>query len=318
MKRSLALMAVLLAGCTTAPAAPDVPVIVTTVSPITDLVAQVVCDTAQVEGLVPEGTNSHTYEPRPSDARTLSAASMFIANGLNLELPSIELARANLPPAAETVELGSLVLDESQWIFDFSFPRSEGDPNPHIWTDPTLAETMVEQIRLATRELLSGSAVPIDQNAARLQERIRSLDQAVRQVTATVPEGNRKLLTYHDSFPYFARTYGWTVIGAIQPSDFSEPSAREVADLIDQIRTEAVPAIFGSEVFPSPVLEKIAAETGARYVDDLRDDDLPGEPGDPDHTYLGLMVSNLRIMVGALGGDPAALDAVDTSSVCGP
>ena len=108
--------------------------------------------------------------------------------------------------------------------------------------------------------------------------------------TATVPEEDRKLLTYHDSFPYFAREYGWEVVGAIQPSDFAEPTPQEVAGLIDQIRAEHLPAIFGSEVFPSPVLEQIAAETGATYVDDLRDDDLPGEAGDPDHSYLGLMV----------------------------
>ena len=101
-----------------------------------------------------------------------------------------------------------------------------------------------------------------------------------------------------------------TVVGAIQPSDFSEPSAKEVADLINQVKREGVPAIFGSEVFPSPVLETIAAETGAQYVDDLRDDDLPGAPGDAMHTYIGLMVQNMRIMVPALGGDAAPLDSV--------
>ena len=81
--------------------------------------------------------------------------------------------------------------------------------------------------------------------------------------TATIPEQNRKLLTYHDSYAYFAPRYGLTVIGAAQPSDFSEPSAKEVAQLIDQIKAEQVPAVFGSEVFPSTVLEQIAKEAGA-------------------------------------------------------
>ena len=106
-----------------------------------------------------------------------------------------------------------------------------------------------------------------------------------------------------------------TVIGAVQPSDFSEPSAGEVAGLIDQIKEQKVPAVFGSEVFPSPVLEQIAGEGGAEFVDELRDDDLPGEPGDALHSYLGLMVQNMRIMVPALGGDAAAMDNVDTSPV---
>jgi ABC-type Zn uptake system ZnuABC Zn-binding protein ZnuA len=105
------------------------------------------------------------------------------------------------------------------------------------------------------------------------------------------------------------------VIGAIQPSDFSEPSASEVADLIDQVRSEQLPAIFGSEVFPSDVLETIAAESGAQYVDDLRDDDLPGEPGDEGHSYIGLMKRNMEIMIPALGGDAASIGLVNPALV---
>ena len=80
------------------------------------------------------------------------------------------------------------------------------------------------------------------------------------------------------------------MIGAIQPSDFAEPSAQEVADLIDQIKAEKVPAIFGSEVFPSPVTEQIASETGATFIDELSDDEPPGEVDAPEHTYLGMLV----------------------------
>jgi len=104
------------------------------------------------------------------------------------------------------------------------------------------------------------------------------------------------------------------VIGAIQPADFSEPSAQEVAALIDQIRTEHVPAIFGSEVFPSPVLAQIAQESGAKYEDTLRDDDLPGDTGQPEHSYVGLMLYDVRTIVTDLGGDASALDAVPTSN----
>ena len=145
--------------------------------------------------------------------------------------------------------------------------------------------------------------------------RIAALDEAVKTMIPTIPATNRKLLTYHDSWAYFADRYGLTVIGAVQPSDFSEPSARDVANLITQISEEGIPAVFGSEVFPSDVMQTIAAESGAAYVDELSDDDLPGGPGDPDHSYLGLAVSNLRIMIPALGGDASALDNVDISPV---
>jgi len=133
----------------------------------------------------------------------------------------------------------------------------------------------------------------------------------------SIPVANRKLLTYHDSFAYFAPRYGMTVIGAIQPSDFAEPSAQDIANLITQLKAEKVPAIFGSEVFPSPVLDQIAKEAGVQYVDTLRDDDLPGKPGDANHSYLGLMVEDVKIMATALGGNPALIANFDTSNLPG-
>jgi ABC-type Zn uptake system ZnuABC Zn-binding protein ZnuA len=84
-----------------------------------------------------------------------------------------------------------------------------------------------------------------------------------------------------------------------------------VAGLIDQIRTERVPAVFGSEVFPSDVLEQIAEEAGAAYVDQLRDDDPPGEPGDPEHTYVGMMLRDMELMIPALGGNTDALAGIE-------
>ena len=104
-------------------------------------------------------------------------------------------------------------------------------------------------------------------------------------------------------------------MGAIQPASFGEPTPREVAGLIEQIDALGVEAVFGSEVFPSPVLEQLARESGATYVDDLRDDDLPGGPGDADHSLLGLLRFNFVTMIEALGGDASALRALDVSAV---
>jgi ABC-type Zn uptake system ZnuABC Zn-binding protein ZnuA len=146
-------------------------------------------------------------------------------------------------------------------------------------------------------------------------ECVDGLDAAMQEAFATIPEENKQLLTYHDAYAYFAENYGFEVIGAIQPADFGDPSPQEVADLIDQIEEQGVPAIFGSEVFPSPVLDQIAAETGGTYVDTLRDDDLPGEPGDEDHSWVGLMRSNYITMTEALGGDPTALENFEVCSV---
>ena len=130
---------------------------------------------------------------------------------------------------------------------------------------------------------------------------------------ATLPADDRKLLTYHDAYAYFSQHYGWTVIGAIQPQSFEEPSPQDIADLIRQVEDEGVKAVFGSEVFPSPVLEQIGDEAGVRYVDVLRDDDLTGEPGDPEHSWAGLMKFNFITMIEALGGDATSLKALDVT-----
>ena len=159
------------------------------------------------------------------------------------------------------------------------------------------------------------NAATYESNAAAYVVKVNELDDAVRAASDTLAADQRQLLTYHDAYAYFARTYGWTVIGAIQPSSFDEPTPREVADLIAQVKESNVKAIFGSEVFPSSVLETIGNEAGVRYVDELRDDDLPGEPGDPEHSFLGLMRVNYITMVEALGGDASALTALDVADV---
>ena len=288
---------------------------VTTVSPITNIVQNVGGTRVEVTGIVPEGTNSHTFEPVPSDAGAMADANVVFLNGLHLEEPTLALAEANVGDGVQIVPLGELTISPNEYIFDFSFPREQGDPNPHLWTNPPYAKRYAEIVKDTLSELDPGNAGYYEKNYVEFADRLDELDEVVRKVTETVPPENRKLLTYHDSFPYFAREYGWTVIGAIQPSDFAEPTAQDVARLIDQVREERVPAIFGSEVFPSPVLQQIAAETGAEYIDDLRDDDLPGDPGDIDHSYVGLMVFDFQTFMAALGGDVSAFDELDLSNV---
>lgn len=151
LQRTVAAAAVLLVltGCTAdppaasnsnaAPAAGEKLKVVTTVAPITSIVASVAGDRAEIVGLVPEGTNSHTFEPPPSAAAVLSKADVVFINGLKLEDPTRELAQTNMRADATLVEIGTTVLPESEYIYDFSFPKEEGKPNPHLWTDPTWA-----------------------------------------------------------------------------------------------------------------------------------------------------------------------------------
>ena len=309
---ALGALAVLLVGCGSSEPDDQRLLVVTTVAPLRNIVEEVGGDRIRVFGLVPEGANSHTFDPPPSAVGELERADLIVLNGLNLELPTLELAEANASDQTPIVLLGDLAVSPDEYVFDFSFPEEDGNPNPHLWTAPHLAVEYAEIVRDALSQIDPDGLEYYSANAERFVARLWELDAAVAEATATIPQEYRKLITYHDSFPYFAPRYGLEIIGAIQPSDFSEPSAKEVASLIAQIREAGVPAIFGSEVFPSEVLATIADEVGAVQVSTLSDDDPPGEPGDPENTLVGMMVENVRTLVTALDGDASALDRVET------
>jgi manganese/iron transport system substrate-binding protein len=286
------------------------PRIVTTVAPITNLVGLMAAGTSvEVTGIVPEGTNSHTFEPPPSAASVIEKADVVFVNGLGLEDPTLDLAEANAKNAA-ICEIGTATMSKTSWIFDFSFPIESGKPNPHVWTNPFLVLGYLNVIRDVMVILDPSNTDTFDANYIKLSTIAMQLDEAIKTASATIPSGERKLLTYHDAYAYFADRYGYEVVGAIQPQSFEEPSPKDIATLIEQVKKEGVKAVFGSEVFPSPVLEQIGKETGIRYVDTLRDDDLVGKPGDAKHSWAELMRSNYITMVTALGGNASALKAI--------
>ncbi len=288
--------------------------VVATISPVTNLVANVAGGLAIVRGVVPEGVNAHTFEPAPSTVKLLAEADVIFLNGLSLDEPMKQLAEANHKAGAHLIELGEATIAEPDYLYDASSPEARDNPNPHLWTNPRYAKRYAELAMLTLAAQDPPNAQAYRRNYERLAAQLDALDQALATASASLPKEARKLLTYHDSFPYFARDHGWLIVGAIQPADFSEPTPRELARLIDQVKQERVRAIFGSEVFPSPVLEQLARETGADYVDDLRDDDLPGEPGDAEHSLLALLQFDYATIVDALGGDATALRELDTTN----
>lgn len=285
--------------------------VVSTVAPITNLIQNVAGDRIHLQGIVPEGTNSHTFEPSPSDIKYLAAADLLIYNGLHLEIPTERLARANKKEGAVFVKLGDQTITKKEWQFDFSFPESDGHPNPHLWLNVTHAMKYVELIRDALVSSDPANQADYERRSMAYLFRLVKLDKAIMKAMSTIPEKNRKLVTYHDSWAYFCPRYGCEIIGAIQPSSFADPSPREMARLIDQLKAQNVPAIFGSEVFPSKILTQIGKEAGVKFVSTLRDDDLPGADGSAENTYIGMMLENVRTMTRVLGGNAEALKGID-------
>ena len=187
--------------------------VVATVSPITSIVENIGGTRIALEGVVPEGVNSHTFEPAPAVAVALSGADLIFLNGLFLEEPTLEMAKANLKPGAAIVSLGDETITPDQWQFDFSFPEADGQPNPHLWPDPILSLRYAEIVRYYLAKKDAANADYYRANYDAFAARIATLDEAIKAAIPTIPAEKRKLLTYHDSWAYFADRYGLTVIG---------------------------------------------------------------------------------------------------------
>lgn len=302
------------APTTTIPAGPPVLVVAASIPPLADLVQRVGGGRVEVVSVVPQGVDGHTYEPTPSDVAALSRVDIKYFASRDLNPAVTRLADANLPAEAERVDLMARTVPREEVIADRAHSHgSQGDhahANVHVWTDPTIAARWVDEIVRTLAAADPGGASTYQANAAVLQGRLRDLHDATVAATFTVPAANRTLVVYHDSWSYFGRTYGYRVLGALQAADFAEPSAAEMSRMVTQVRRSGVPAFFGAAVFPTEVLARVSEEAGVPYVADLADDELPGSPGSPEHSYLGMMVANVRHIVSSLGGDASALDRV--------
>jgi len=277
----------------------------------TAIVREIAGDLLIVESVVPPGGNGHTYEPLPSDAVKAATADLFIENGMELNPSVTRFVATNSRDEMPTVILSEVIppaevisTDSAEEIASHGHAHAF---NAHFWTDPIYAIAYAEKIKVALTNLDPANAATYASRASSFIERLQVLDVVFKAAIDSIPAANKKLVVYHDSWSYFGRRYGIPIIGAIQPVTFAEPSADELRRMIRQIINEKVPAFFGSEVFPSDVLNTLAQETGAAYHADLSDEELPGEPGTPEHSYEGMMIANVRLITTALGGDISTL-----------
>lgn len=297
----VALLAVVAAcgGTTGSPAASNSSYrVVATTSVFADLARLALGDTVQIDSIVPAGIDVHTFEPAPSDAAKIAAADLILMNGLGLDDWVGSLIEAGKQSDANVVRLGEGLDKVGTWTY---LASPEGDPehayDPHVWLDPAGAELYVKRIAERVSQEQPEFASAIAATSANGLAQIRALDVEVSAMFAAVPAADRKIVTFHDAFGYYARAYDITIVGVAIASPGQDPSAREIAALIDAIRASGVTTVFSEVQFPSKVLANIAAETGATVLADLYSDALGEGPGD---TYLGAMRANATAIAASM------------------
>jgi ABC-type Zn uptake system ZnuABC Zn-binding protein ZnuA len=289
--------------------------VITSVAPISNIIENIGGSNIDILQVVPDSQDSHTFKLSVTDSVIVKTrADIVIINGLYLEDTIEQAALEAENPDLRLLKLADNTITRDQWAFDHSFPEEQGKPNPHLWLNVQYAMKYAQLIRDELSLADPDNAQYYDANANKYLAKLEQLDKAILQSVQTIPEQNRKLITYHDSFPYFAERYGFKVIAALQPAHFGEPTDAEITAIIAQIKQENVPAIFASEVFPNDVTQRLADEADVEVVRTLRDDSLPGNLGASQHTYVGMMAANVRTMVAALGGDPTSLEEIDPSN----
>lgn len=305
---------VLVAGCNgnasspspseSSEAAADYTVIATT-SVFADLAQLALGDNVTIETIIPAGVDVHTFEPSPADAQKLAGADLIVMNGLGLDEWALSLLEAAGKSEEDVLELAEGIDESNAWVYlegeehdeeegeEHSEEEGEehghGGIDPHIWLDPKGAAIYVNRIAARVAAELPERAAEIQSARDAGLADIAALDEELRVRFAAIDASTRKIVTFHDAFGYFARAYEIEIVGVAVEAPGQEPSAKEIAALINAIKAAGVTSVFSEAQFPSKVLDQVAAETGATVLENLYSDALGDAPA---NSYLGAMRAN--------------------------
>jgi zinc/manganese transport system substrate-binding protein len=274
--------------------------VVATTTQIGDWVGEVGGEKVDVTQVLAPNTDPHDYEPRPDDVTDTADAQIVFENGDDLD-HWIDTVVSDSGSDAKLVDLGADV--------PVKLPgETEGEEasrfDPHWWHDPRNVEEAVREIATQLTAVAPEDRETFEANAAAYEAKLKALDSGIQQCMASVPAADRKLVTDHDAFGYFANRYGIEVVGAVIPSQTTQaqPNAQDVSDLADVIRKEDVKAIFPESSLSPELAETIASQTGAQVGQELYGDTL-GPEGSSGDTYLKMEAANANATVeGFTGG----------------
>ncbi len=274
--------------------------VVATTNIVGDVVSIVGGDRIALTVLMGTGVDPHTYVLTPSDTAAVHDAHVVFANGVGLE--------ANLEEVFEAAGGDAVHIHVSHGLEFRPAPgkheqgeaeHDHSDDDPHVWLSVPNVIHWAESIQVALSALDPANTEVYQANAQAYIHDLEELDAWVTQQVASIPEANRKLVTNHPAFGYFADRYGLEQLGAVFPvSPSSEPSAQDIAALEEAIREYGVPAIFAESTVNPKLAEQVAEDTGVKLVP-LYSGSL-GEPGSGVESYIELMRYDVNAIVQAL------------------
>jgi zinc/manganese transport system substrate-binding protein/manganese/iron transport system substrate-binding protein len=300
---ALVALTVFVAGCgasggSSAPQSPRAPAItpgpgaitvVTTTTVFADIVRNVGGSRTDVRSIIPPGVGPEDYEPKPDDAKSLADAQLIVSNGIGLDDFLNRLLASgsggNTPRLVLGEGIPAITID--------------GQPNPHFWLDPTLVKTYyLPKIVTALSAIAPADAATFQANATAYGTQLDALDAELKAKVDAIPAANRKLVTFHDAFPYFARHFGFELIGVVVANVGQEPTASELAALVQKVKAAGVKAVFSEAQFSPKLAQTLADEAGIKQVvTTLYNDALGPAPAD---SYPGMMRWNMDKIVEAL------------------
>ncbi|MBW5434275.1 metal ABC transporter substrate-binding protein [Bradyrhizobium canariense] len=262
--------------------------VVASFSILADFVRNVGGDRINLTTLVGADSDVHVYTPAPSDAKRIADAKLVIVNGLGLE--------GWLPRLVQSSGSKAQVITASAGIAPLKLGSAA---DPHGWQSVPNAKIYVTDIANALAAADPDDAELFRAQAKAYLEKLETLDREVRDAVAKIPQERRKVISTHDAFGYFAAEYGVQFIAPLGVSTETEPSARDIATIIGQIKAQKIPAVFLENISDDRLIRRIAAETGSKVGGTLISDGLTGEKG-PAPTYIDMVRHNIKALTSAL------------------
>lgn len=272
--------------------------VVTTFTVIADMVKNVAGDAAEVTSITKPGAEIHEYQPTPGDIKRAQGAQLIMANGLNLErwFERFYQHLDGVPEVIVSAGVKPIGIGEGPY---------NGKPNPHAWMSPDNALIYVDNIRDALVKYDPAHAETYRQNAAAYKQKITAALDPLRQQIADIPEDKRWMVTSEGAFSYLARDLGMKELYLWPVNADQQGTPQQVRKVIDQVKKNAIPAVFSESTVSDKPARQVARETGAHYGGVLYVDSLSNAQG-PVPTYLDLLrVTTETLAQGIKAGEKA-------------